>query len=77
MTSLDEVFMIFRITNVNFHRLVPTISNRNKTRIKGLPKAGNQIRQGVAEILVFPTPEVMTFHHDPGAENVVLLVQAG
>jgi hypothetical protein len=77
MASLYEVFMIFRVTNVNFHRLVPTVSDRNKTRIEGLPKAGNQIRQGIAEILVFPTPEVMTFHHDPCAENVVLLVQAG
>jgi hypothetical protein len=77
MAPLNEVRMLLRIANINTHRLVPTIGDRNKLRINGRPQTRNKAGQWIAEIFVFSTPETMAFHHDMTAENVVLLVEAG
>ena len=44
MAPRDELGMLCRITNINSHRLVPSIGDRNKMRIDGGPEALNKAR---------------------------------
>src|SRR6266487_1594696 len=77
MAALDKVCMFFRIANINTHRLVPTIGDRNKMRIDGRPETCKKTRQRIAEIFVLSLPKAMACHHHLAAEDVVLPVEAG
>src|SRR5258705_10239022 len=77
VAPFDEVCMRLWIANIDTHRPVPSIGDRNKMRIDGRPEPRDKAGQWIAEILVFATPETMAFHHDMTAKNVVLLVEAG
>ena len=46
-------------------------------RIDHCAKARDNVGQGITEVLIFATPETMSFHHYTAAENVVVLKQRG
>src|SRR6267142_5666398 len=76
MAPRDKLGMLCRITNINSHRLVPSIGDRNKMRIDGRPEPLDKVRQRIAEVLVFTAPEAMAYHHNTTAEDVVFRVKA-
>src|SRR6185295_222763 len=75
MAPRDELGMFWRITNINSHRLVPSIRDQNKMRIDGRPESRNKIGQRIAEVLVFATAEPMTYHHNATAKDVVFRIE--
>src|SRR5260370_615985 len=77
VAPLDEVCMLLWIANINTHRLVPSIGNRNKMRIDGRPEPRNKAGQRITEILIFATPETMACHHNMTAEEVLFLIETG
>jgi hypothetical protein len=77
VASPDEVCMFIWIANINTHRLVPSIGDRNKMRIDSLPEARNEAGQRIAEIFVFAAPETMACHYNMTAEDIVVWIEAG
>jgi len=49
VAPLNEVCVFLRVANINTHRAVPTISDRDKMRINGRPQARNKAGQRIAE----------------------------
>ena len=77
MATRDVVCVFFRVANVDAHRGVPAIGYRRKTRVEDCAKAGDDIGQRIAEILVLSTAETMPSHHYPAAEDAVHRIQPG
>src|SRR5215212_636617 len=75
MTALYKFGIRRRIANVNSHRLVPTISDRNQMRIKRRAKSCNQTRQWIAEIAILSTSEAMALHHNLTAKDLFLVIK--
>src|SRR5437660_428251 len=77
MAALDEVRVVPRVLNIDAHRAVPAIADRNKVRIDGGPQILDEAGQGIAEVFVFTAPETMASHDNPAAEKLVLRIEAG
>ncbi|MGY4230972.1 hypothetical protein ACVMIH_008333 [Bradyrhizobium sp. USDA 4503] len=77
MAALQERRMRRRISDIDPHRLVPTIGCRGQPRIERRPQLRDQVRQRIGEILVLAAAEAVTAHHDPAAELAVVGIQRG
>src|SRR5262249_42965929 len=75
MATFDEFGMILRIACIDPHRFIPSICNWNQIRINRCPESAQEIGQGVAEILVFPTTEAMPSHDNSATEAVVISIE--
>src|SRR5262245_9819479 len=77
MTALNEVRVLFRITDIDTHGVVPAIGNGNQMRVDGRPQCCNEAGQRITKIFVLAAPEAVPLHYDTAAEDVVFHVQAG
>src|ERR1700676_92830 len=77
VATLDEVGMLLRIADIDSHRFIPAVGDRDQMRIDRRPEFGQKIGKRIAEILVLAAPETMPLHDDATAKYVVVRVKTG
>src|SRR6266498_949331 len=77
VTSLNEGFMLFRITNIKAHGKIPAIGIRGKLGIKSMTKPVHDPGKGIVEVLVFSAAEAMSSHDNLTAKWFVFGIKSG
>src|SRR5579872_1902481 len=77
VATLDEVGMFLRIADIDSHRFIPAIGDRDQMRIDCRAEFAYKTREGIAEIFVRAAPETMPLHDDATAKDVIIRVKAG
>ena len=77
MTTLDEIGVCLRISHVDAHHFIPSVSNGHEMGIKRRSQLGDDFRQRIAKILVFSSAKVVPLHDHAAAEMAVVRLECG
>jgi len=77
MATVKVVGMIFWISHIDSHDLVPSVGNCGEMRIKSGPQFGDDIGQRVAEVFVLTSANAVTLHDYATAEMLIVRVKRG
>jgi len=72
MASLHEIKVFAGITNIYAHGEIPLVGDWREPAIERGPKPLNDIRKGIAEILVFAAAKAVSRHDNPAAKQAIL-----
>ena len=75
MTAREKFRVIFRISRVDSHCLIPSIRDRHKLRVDCRSEFFDKVWQRVVEVLVLSASETMARHYDMAAKDVVLSIE--
>jgi hypothetical protein len=68
---------MFWVASVDAESVVPTVRDWNEVWIGCCAQAGDNFGQRIFEVLIFATPETMSFHDHAAPEKFVVLKQCG
>src|SRR5579872_1744893 len=77
MTACEERFVVFRISDVEAHCLVPAVGDWLKARIKQWTQFPDRRRQRIGKIFVFAAAKAMTAHYDSAAKQMIVGIEHG
>src|ERR1700761_3447571 len=75
MAPANERLVLFGIANLNAHRLVPAIPEREQSRVELCSQALHDLRQWVGEILVLTPSKPVPAHDDSASKSLLVRVQ--
>ena len=68
MATVEEGLVLLRVTDLAPHRLVPAVGDARQGPVKRGPQAGDERRQRIRIVSVFPAPESVACHVDMAAK---------
>src|SRR5260370_10793965 len=77
VAALDEISVSFRIADFDAHRGAPTVGDGHKTRVESAAELGDDIGQGIPEVLVFSPAEAMSRHDHAAAKEGIVRIELG
>ena len=69
MATVEEGLVVHRVADLDLHRLIPAVGDFRQRRIERGPQVGDERRQGIGEVSIFPATESVACHDDMAAKD--------